>query len=87
MAIQALPSGMVHQQLYISPNVAPRGAPVPQPQAQFKPTVKRPRSPSPQPAVPVSYHQGYGYKPTNVGTPTYQNSPQSRCNLVGATSL
>ncbi|KAH0812138.1 hypothetical protein GEV33_010653 [Tenebrio molitor] len=76
LAIQTLQTGLVHQQLYISQNV-PRNASVPQQQGTFKTAVKRPRSPSPQPAVPVSsYHQGYGYKPQPVGTGSYQNSPQ-----------
>lgn len=78
LAIQALPTGLMHQQLYISPTVA-RNAAVPQQQGAFKSAVKRPRSPSPQPAVSVSsYHQGYAYKPTAVGTGSYQNSPQSK---------
>ncbi|CAH0550504.1 unnamed protein product [Brassicogethes aeneus] len=75
-ALQTMPSALVHQQLYISPSV-PRGAPIPPQQPTFKATVKRPRSPSPQPAVPVSmYHQGYGYKPPAVNTANYQTSPQ-----------
>ncbi|XP_008200170.1 G protein pathway suppressor 2 isoform X2 [Tribolium castaneum] len=73
LAIQALPTGLVHHQpLYISPSV-PRNA-VPQ-QQTFKTAVKRPRSPSPQPAPVSSYHQGYGYKPS-VAVSSYQNSPQ-----------
>ncbi|KAK9869338.1 hypothetical protein WA026_003093 [Henosepilachna vigintioctopunctata] len=79
LALQGLPQGLVHQQLYIAPSV-PRAAPVPQPQQQqqgFKTCIKRPRSPSPQPPIPVSlYHQNYGYKPANVGTTAYQSSPQ-----------
>ncbi|KAL3285818.1 hypothetical protein HHI36_000340 [Cryptolaemus montrouzieri] len=78
IALQGLPQGLVHQQLYITPSV-PRAAPVaPQQQQQgFKTCVKRPRSPSPPPAVPVSlYHQNYGYKPAPVGTTAYQSSPQ-----------
>lgn len=78
MTIQTIPSGLMHQQLYISPNVA-RSAPVNQLQTNFKPPAKRPRSPSPQPMVSVSmYHQGYGYKPSPVGSSPYQGSPQSK---------
>ncbi|XP_044263670.1 mediator of RNA polymerase II transcription subunit 12 isoform X2 [Tribolium madens] len=72
LAIQALPTGLVHQPLYISPSVPPRNA-VP-PQQTFKTAVKRPRSPSPQPPPVSSYHQGYGYKPSVAAS--YQNSPQ-----------
>lgn len=74
ITIQALPSSVVHQQLYL-PQSVPRAAPVVQ---NFKPVSKRPRSPSPQPTVPVSlYHQGYGYKPPTVVSASYQTSPQS----------
>ncbi|RZC42004.1 G protein pathway suppressor 2, partial [Asbolus verrucosus] len=74
LAIQTLPSGLVHQQLYISPTVQ-RNTSVPQQQcSSFKSAVKRPHSPSPQPSVPVSsYHQGYGYKPATVASGSYQN--------------
>ncbi|KAJ8928980.1 hypothetical protein NQ314_018379 [Rhamnusium bicolor] len=76
IAIQALPSNMVHQQLYIQQTS--RLAPIPQQQQQntFKTSNKRPRSPSPQPQVPVSLYHGYGYKPPAVGTSAYQSSPQ-----------
>lgn len=75
--MQQLPSGLVHQQLYLPQNI-PRGAPVVQP--SFKATTKRPRSPSPPPTVPVSlYHQGYGYKqPQTFPNTSYQSSPQSK---------
>lgn len=71
----ALQAGLIHQHpLYISQSM-PRTGPVSQPQTGFKGTIKRPRSPSPPPAVPVSlYHQGYGYKPTPVTA--YQTSQQ-----------
>ncbi|KAJ8971245.1 hypothetical protein NQ317_009238 [Molorchus minor] len=79
IAIQALPSNVVHQQLYIQQPT--RLAPISQQQQQaqqqntFK-TTKRPRSPSPQPQVPVSLYHGYGYKPPTVSTSSYQGSPQ-----------
>ncbi|KAJ8963175.1 hypothetical protein NQ318_018640 [Aromia moschata] len=84
IAIQSLPSNMVHQQLYIQQ--PSRLAPISQQQQQqpqqqqqqntFKSAPKRPRSPSPQPQVPVSLYHGYGYKPPTVGTSSYQTSPQ-----------
>lgn len=82
ITIQALPTGLVHQQLYLpQPTPATRSTPVPQ--QTFKTTIKRPRSPSPQPAVPVSlYHQGYGYKPPTVVNASYQTSPQSKCAVI-----
>ncbi|KAK4885400.1 hypothetical protein RN001_001671 [Aquatica leii] len=77
LTIQAIPSsGLVHQQLFI-PQTVPRVTAVPQ--QGFKAVNKRPRSPSPQPqpAPPTTiYHQGYAYKPPNVGSTTYQGSPQ-----------
>lgn len=84
MPVQALPTSLVHQQLYLpQPSVAARSTPIPQ--QAFKTAPKRPRSPSPQPAVPVSlYHQGYGYKPTTVVNTSYQTSPQSEYNANGA---
>ncbi|XP_049817164.1 G protein pathway suppressor 2 [Aethina tumida] len=72
-ALQTMPGAFVPQTVYISP--APRGQQVAG--QQYKTTVKRPRSPSPQPAVPVSmYHQGYAYKPAQQQQMGYQTSPQ-----------
>ncbi|KAF5304919.1 hypothetical protein FQR65_LT00803 [Abscondita terminalis] len=77
LTIQAIPStGLVHQQLFI-PQSVPRVTALAQ--QSFKAVNKRPRSPSPQPppAPPTTiYHQGYAYKPPNVGNTAYQGSPQ-----------
>lgn len=79
IALQTLPTGIVHPQIFLPPSVQ-RAAAVPQ--QTFKQTTptttKRPRSPSPPPSVSVSiYHQNYGYKQPPIANPNYQSSPQS----------
>jgi len=86
--IQSLSQGMVpHQQqaLYIQQPQTPGRIQTisqqplqQQPPTTYKTAVKRPRSPSPPPQVPVTmYHQGYtAYKPPTMGTSSYQGSPQ-----------
>lgn len=88
--IQSLQHSMVPHQsqtLYIQQPQTPgriqtiaQQAPPPLPPAAYKTAVKRPRSPSPPPQVPVSmYHQGYtAYKPPSVAAGSYQGSPQSK---------
>lgn len=79
ITLQSIPTGIVHPQIFLPPNVQ-RAAPVPQ-QTFKQTTTKRPRSPSPPPSVSVSiYHQNYGYKQPPIGNPNppYQSSPQSK---------
>lgn len=74
LTIQALPSsGLIPQQLFI-PQSVPR---VPAVAQQAFKTIKRPRSPSPQPAPPTTIYHQYAYKPPNVANASYQSSPQS----------
>ncbi|XP_060522956.1 G protein pathway suppressor 2 isoform X2 [Cylas formicarius] len=77
--VQMLSNAVHEQTLYIQQlqQTMSQQPPAPQqPPVAYKTALKRPRSPSPQPQVPVSlYHQGYAtYKPPTV--PSYQGSPQ-----------